>query len=342
MEANNSTNISTCAEKYDTTTYRALLYYRCVLAILSVIFILSMLTIIVLFKKYRFFTQRLILYLAISTLTYQMISVVDVSSVRAYSDQTALNYCIFIGFITQVVIWWPVMATAVIVFDIFVRVVLKKSTERLEIPYVFSIFFLSLLLNWIPFVNSGFGPSQYFCWIKDEELEKDCEDDFIPGIILRAALFYIPCYIIVAFMVIFLVITAVFLRRLRKAYSGKFDPQAVALKKKMEKEIRPILYYPIIFIVSIFVSFLLTIYNAVAVADGENETGYVVIAVLLSTVFRLQGVFITIVFTLDPETRNKLSVMEVKAAMMEFFQKDKNEEYPAKYNTRSDSVASNA
>ncbi len=336
----NSSNISGCVEKYDNSRFYGLLYFRCVLSIISVLFILSMLAIMILYKKYRFFTQRLILYLAISTLTYQTISALDVSSIKAYSDQDALNYCILIGVLTQIVIWCPVMATTVITFDIFVRAVLKKSTERLEILYVLLIFVLPALINWIPLVDMAYGPAQYFCWIKDEDIDKNCDSDYLNGIIFRAVFFFIPCYILVAFMIISLVITIISLSRSRKNYSGKFDPQAIALKKQMELEIRPILYYPIIFIVATIFSVIMTIYNAAN--KSNNEVGYIIFAVILSISFRLQGVFITLVFTLDPETRKKLNVKEIKAAFNNFLVKDEDKEYPAEYNARSDSVVSNS
>ena len=204
---NNSTNLS-CDERYNRPAFYGLMYFRCGLAIVSVLFILVMLGIIVLFKKYRFFTQRLIMYLAISTLTYQVISAIDVTSIAAYTDTTALNYCIFIGFATQIVIWWPAMATTVIVVDIFIRVILQKNTEWLEIPYVLLIFVLSFCFNWIPFAfDNGFGPSQYFCWIRDENLEDDCSP-YDAGIILRAVLFLLPCYILAGLMILFLILTA--------------------------------------------------------------------------------------------------------------------------------------
>ena len=277
------------------------------------------------------------MYLAISTLTYQVISAIDVTSISAYTNETAKKYCIFIGFATQIVIWWPVMATTIIVADIFVRVILKKDTDRLEIPYVLLIFVLSFFFNWIPFVDDGFGPAQYLCWIKEENLDDDCTQSNT-GIILRAVLFELPCYILAGLMIVFLILTAVFLRRWRKSYAGKFDPQALAMKKKMEREVYPILYYPLIFIISTIVSLLLTIYN-IAVGVVNGEVGYIVISTLLSLVFRMQGVFITLVFIFDPDTRKKLNVMEIKAAVMEFNKTGQGSEYPAKYNTRGDSLA---
>ena len=327
--AENISNIS-CSEEYD----RGLLWFRCSLSMVSNLFILGMLLIIIIFKKYHFFSQRLVLYLAISTLTYQVISALDVTSIKAYSDSTALGYCVFIGFMTQMVLWWPVMATAIIALDIFVRVVLKKETERLELLYVLLIFGFSAIFNWIPFVYSAFGPARYFCWIRIVNLE-DCSQ-FSTGIILRSVLFFFPVYLIVLVMIVLLVMTAIFLWRWRKSYEGNFDPKAVALKKKMAKEIRPLLYYPIIFIVSTIISVIITVYSAVP--NGGEEHAYIVISVMNSIVFRLQGVFITLVFTLDPETRKKLNFMDIKSALNRFCEKEKNADYPAHYNARSDSL----
>ena len=317
---------------YDNVMFHSLLYFRSSLSIVSVIFTLGILTIIVLFKKYKFFTQRLIIYLAISTLSYQIVSAADVTSIRAYSDKTAMNYCIFIGFMSQVVGWWPVLATTVIALDIFIRIVLKKSTERLEILYVLLIFVSPLITGWIPFIDSSFGPSQYFCWIRSED--EDCFEPYTVGTIYRTVLFVAPYYFVVMLMVILLLITAVFLWQFKRQFSGKFDPTAVVLRNKMQQEIRPILYYPIIFITTAVIS-LPTVLTGSAAA--KDPIVYTVFAVLLSIVYRLDGVFITVVFALDPETRKKLNVKDITAAARSFFEKEKTTDYDARYSTRSDS-----
>ena len=331
MENNSNT---TCTDKYDNSTFHGLMYFRCTLSIISVVCILSMLAIIVLFKKYRFFTQRLVLYLAISTLTYQIISAADTTSISAYKSQAAMNYCIFIGFMSQIVVWWPVLATTVIVFDMFVRVVLEKPTESFEIPYLLTIFTPSIIVGWIPFIGSSFGPSQYFCWIRAENMDANCTM-YTQGVILRFVLYIAPYYLLVTLMTITLVITLFFLHRWTKIYRGKFDPQAVALRRRMKEEIMPIVYYPILFITVGLVSVVAISFNAL---KSQNTMVYVIISVILSISHRLLGVFITLVFTLDPETRVKLNRKDFLAAIRSFCEKDHATNYDARYNTRSDSL----
>ena len=118
-------------------------------------------------------------------------------------------------------------------------------------------------------------------------------------------------------------------------YRGKFDPQAVALRKRMKEEIMPIVYYPIVFIMVGLVSVVAVSFNTL---KSQDMTAYVIISVMLSISYRLLGVYITLVFTLDPETRVKLNRKDFLAALKSFCEKDHATNYDANYNTRSDSL----
>ena len=326
-------NTTTCEELYVTKKFKILIGLRCTLALLSCVFIMSMLSIIILFKKYRFFTQRLVLYLAISALSYQIVTMLDFTALHAYSSTSALNYCRLIGFLTLITFWWSIMSMVIIMTDIFIKVVYDKQTEHFEVIYVLVIFVLPILFDWIPFIQLSYGPVGYVCGIRNRTID-DCSP-FQLGVILQFILFHIPAYILLGLVVILLSIALCFIRRQKNKFTGQYDPHAKNLKKKMETEIQPLLYYPFIFIVANIVPLFFTIYSAV---EPEDTASIFYIGIVATVVYRLQGILITLAFTLDPETRKKLNRTELKAALKRFCYRDKNTpEYPLEF-SRSDSM----
>ena len=327
----NSSNDS-CAQLsiFEDTQFFYLVGLRCFLSLVSSMFIICMIATLVLFQKYRVYTQRLILYLAVSTLSYQLVTTLDVASIQAYSDPNALNYCIFIGFLTQVTVWWPTLATTAIVADIFIKVAFEKTTEKFEFGLILFIFALPFFINLIPFVNLAYGPSGYFCWIRDLNLDDCSKFDF--GYILQIVLYYIPSYSLTGLMFVLLGTSFAIIRKKRHAFLGH-DLNEKRRRKMMEREIKPLLYYPFIFLVTSAGSLVLTLYGLF----DNNATAILIIGILVSVLFRLQGVVITLLFTLDPDTRRRLNRKEMKLAWKQLLDKDKTEEYPVHYE-RTDSV----
>ena len=288
----------------------------------------------VLLKKYRCFTQRLILYLAIAALTYSLASAVNVEAYAVYRTPSLRGYCVFTGFLEQLISWWVIMAASCIMLDLFVKVAFNRNTERFEIGYVLIIFLSPLLHSWIPFVQLAYGPAGAWCWIKDKSLE-DCSD-FPLGIWMRFVLYFVPLYIIMPGLFILLVVMLVLLWRQRTRWVGKFDPETKRLRKRMEKEIRPLLAYPIIFlIINLFplVNRIVNIFNP--------ETPLVALYFIVGIFYPLQGTLVTIAFVLDPETRKKLRWKEISVAIKTCFVKEGHivSEYPLEDVAHSDSFS---
>ena len=325
-----------CAEVYDDNYLSTLIGVRCILAVFSSFFIAGMIAVVIIFKKYCVYTQRLILYLAISTLSYQLVTIMDFYSIYAYKEKSSLNYCVFIGFLTQVVIWWPILSTSVIVFDVFVKVVFLKKTDNLEKFFVAGIFLSPLITSWIPFIKKTYGPTGYYCWIRDKNIEDCSNTDF--GITLRFVLFYIPIYILTGLLFIMLITSYVVIQKKKHTFFDKKDKDH---HKMMANEIKPLLYYPLIFLLSNVSSLFLTLYT---LFNGNTGVEVVIFGVIVSVIYRFEGIFITLVFIFDPETRKKLNKDDIKTALRQICQKEKATEkatdYPVRY-SKTDSVRVN-
>lgn len=327
----NDTNSSDCYEDFFQSKYVGQVAFRSVFSFVTILFILMMLGIIILFKKYLFFVQRMIMYVALAQLSFSVVAMFDVLSIEAFQNTAALNYCKAIGFATFITLWWTVLTVFVIVIDIFLRIVFAKDTERYEMLYITMIIAPPIIVSWIPFIKQAYGSSLHFCWIKLVN-ESDCKV-FNFGILLRFVLYFIPVYTLTAIIIIMLIIVFIVVRR--NKYSGKYDPASKARKAQIIKEMKPLIAYPIIFIVSVAIAIVVTIASTI---DEGGNSNYI-FTIFSTLIFRLQGILITLVFTLDPETRRKLKWREIRAAAKTFcsLKKEVNK-YNVASKARSDSA----
>ena len=79
----------------------------------------------------------------------------------------------------------------------------------------------------------------------------------------------------------------------------------------LEKEIRSLFAYPIIFIITNIAPLAHRIYGIC----NTGSDAYFVLSLLSSISFGMQGSIIMLAFTLDPETIKKLRWIEIKAAI---------------------------
>lgn len=331
MSSSNMSNDS-CFD-YSDARYTAVVVVRSILAFVASLFILCMIGIIVFFQKYLFFTQRMIMYLAISSFTYSIVTVFNVSSLNARTSDAALNYCILMGFLEQVLVWWEVMAVTSIVIQLFIKTVFDKTTEKFEIVYILMIFLFPFLFSWIPFIHNAYGPAGLVCWIRIFNLD-DCHV-FHTGSAYALTLFYLPVFVIMIVLVILMSVSFIFIHRRRKIWVGTYNRDS-KLEKAMEQEIRPLIYYPFIFIVINVINYVAYLY----ISYGNNDVARFVLGTISTFVYRLQGILITLVFTLDKQTRKKLNKAEIKAGFLRICSRKSSKNvcaYPAQKIERSDS-----
>lgn len=319
--ANSSSDNQSCFTVYDNDGFLAVVCVRAVLAGISLLCCIGMIGLIVLFKKYMFFTQRLILYLAIATLTYSIVSALNVEGYKAYRNDSIRSYCVFTGFLEQVTSWWVLLAVTNIMTDLFVKVMFQKVTERFELVYVLVTFGVPILIAFIPFIQLSYGPSGAWCWIRGNQYT-DC-NSFLLGTLLQFILYYMPLYGLMIALLVMLIIVFVKLRKQRMSWTGNFEPAVLEMRKKMSKEVFPLISYPIIFLVLNIFPLILRITNAA----HPNEP-VLALWFLSAAVFSLQGAVITLAFALDPETRQHLTIAHITAAIKRLGTKESSvEEY---------------
>ena len=279
--------------------------------------------VIVLFKKWRFFYQRLILYLTIAA-TFMSLSII---LVRAdYDNQTEApytNYCVFAGFFIQESGWMVFNAVTSIIIFLTISIFSTKKSEKFEPVFLIYIFLFPLTFNWIPFIKLTYGKAGATCWIRS--LNDNCEKDLF-GQTLQLVLWYIPIYMSIFMLIIVYTIILVKLHLTKKQWMGNPDIETEKIRQQMKQEFKPLLAYPLIFFLFNIMLFIIRILS------NQNKTHLPpALWFIGGVIYPLQGSIIAITFALDPETRRRLTMANFRAAFRELCRNKNITEYPIEY-----------
>ena len=269
-------------------------------SVISVLACLLVAAIILLFKKYIFFTQRLVFYFCITAGLYS-IAIATGTTVYFPMDgsYSYSAYCAWSGFISQHTTWMLLLAFLIIFLDMYMRVSLQKDTTRFELVYILIIFGTPLLFNWIPFIDSSYGPAGPWCWIRAINFDENCTIH-IEGVVWRAVLLYVPLLLVCIVAIVLYILMVHKIYRIR--YTERFDPQAATIRKNMLKEARPFLVYPWVFFIVITISLA----NRVASTFEVNSQKILVLFCLNAAGLSLQGGIAVVILGIDIATLRRL------------------------------------
>ncbi len=321
MNTTNNTDDSSCSP-FDTIEYVAVAVTSAGTGLISTIACAAVISLIVLYKKYYFHTQRIILYLSIAAFLNSLSIVLRLQRIGYKSDSDLLKgFCVFTAAFDHITAWSELIAISCITVDLFIKAVFRKETYKLEKIYFFMTFIFPLTFNWVPFINLSYGEAGAWCWIRRED--PDTCKYFQFGDYLRFAIWYIPLYLILIALIITYVLILYKLRQYRHTYDGAYDPDSERLQHQMRKEVKPLLWYPVIYVILNIFPLINRIYDAVE-SDPSLPLWY------LHAIFSpLQGGFIALAYTLDRETLKRLKCVDLRAAVVSRWEGNKVREYPA-------------
>ena len=161
-----------CSSPYTGHEYVIVAALSAASAFISLLASYFIVSIIVLFKKWKFFAQRLFLYLAIAAILTSLSTIIHRVDYENQTTDFYVGFCRFAGFMEQITAWMQLMAVVSITVYVFAYAMFRKRTESLvyELVYVFFIFAFPLLFNWIPFTVNGYGRAGAWCWIPSEDI----------------------------------------------------------------------------------------------------------------------------------------------------------------------------
>lgn len=285
-----STNMS--CTSYNDTIYMTVAFVRAFSGSISLVASILVVIMILVFRKYHFFAQRLILYLSIASILN------GISKGLQGRPPDESLYCEITAFFDQQSDWSVYLATLVIVIHIYIKAV-HNRTVKLEPLCVFIIFIVPLSFNWIPFIHHTYGPAGPWCWIKRND-QSNCQTNYL-GITTRMVLWFIPSNVIIFVIFVLYVIMWFSLRREKLKYKAKYCPQQELRCKMKMREIKVLVLYPIALILVTIPAIVGRLVEMVMTSESFSWIWF------LQAIFTpLQGGLVCLAYALDPETRKRL------------------------------------
>ena len=305
-EANNSLIFCEPLEEFESTPYKVVAAVSSLIGLFSLICCSAVILGILCSRKYRVFHQKFTLYLAIAVIAHSLVYTVDLVDIYEERELTT-PYCRFIGFIKLYTSWVELLSIASIILNLILLSVYEKEVDKLHMVHIFGVYLSPLLWCWIPFTVGAFGVRGPWCGIR---VHDDTCDVFRTGIFMRFALWQIPLYVL--FLPVFIV-SSVFvfvkLKRRAKRWDGPcHKPETVKGRNKIFREIKPLLLFPLIYLVLKLPLLISQLYEAFKPLDP------VIALWTLEAIFSpLAGAVIAVMYGLDPQTRTNLRHCQLKA-----------------------------
>ena len=322
---NKSAEVDNDCELYLSTTYMKIAMLAASMGVFSTLASVAVIAVIIVFKKYNFFIQRLILYLCIAAALNSASIVLRFSRAGNLHDQTIMNLCVATAFIDQTTKWSLCIAYVCLTLNILITVVFNSSTQSIEKGYFIAIFMFPLAFNWIPFLQSSYGEAGAWCWIRSKNYASvtdpaigNCSEHHF-GMYLRYALWYVPNYAILCVMVIAYILIVAKLIRNTSRWKGLYSTEAIHQKERMKELAKPVIFYPLVYL----------ILNLIPLINRSYETIYgpnTVLWILHALLSPLQGGFIALLYALDRDTLHRLNPRELFAYLLH--RKTPIQEYP--------------
>ena len=283
-------------------------------------------------KKRLFFIQRLVLYLSVAVFLNSLSVVLRLQRVAALGGGSVKHIhplCVFTAFLDQTTSWSALIAICCITCSLLLNILLLRSFESLEKVYVALIFAVPLSFNWIPFIKESYGEAGAWCWIRKKN--EDCSE-FPFGTYLRFVLWYVPLYVVLVILFVTYIFIVYRVRKLSKKFDGKFDPANRAKREKMLKEFRPLIWYPLIYMI-------MRIFPTINRIHGAFSSEPALPLWILHAFFSpLSGGFIALAYALDGQTLRRLWDCSTVCAVFRRRGKNRVTEYPSAQG-RSDSFS---
>ena len=302
-------NYSNCSLQYDSVNYKVLAGLRAFAGFISFLCCLLVVVMIVLYKKYKFFSQRLILNVAIAAMIHAIsyiTSRVNYLTVRKIDDP----YCYFAGLFNHYTAAMELISIWFTTINIFSLGMCGKNISRFEALWYMATYCLPLLWFWVPVWLKAYGTSGGWCGFKN--FNEDCTK-YLPAPYLRFGIWYIPLYTSTFFIIVAMFLVTVKIGRSIHRWKGKYNPVAQSAKEILWKEIRPLIWYPIIYLLLNVFSFASQLQQAI-----NPDSSSVVLTYLRVLTAPFRGAFIALAFSMDRDTRKRLNAAHCRAACLEW------------------------
>eukprot|EP00041_Stephanoeca_diplocostata_P000801 m.17027 g.17027 ORF g.17027 m.17027 type:complete len:350 (+) comp11117_c0_seq4:237-1286(+) len=222
---------SNCDDALTDTQCDAVIYTRTTIAIFAIFGCFLIISMIILFRTYHNFSQRLILNLTIAALLDTV--------PYFFGHQPKGPVCTFQAFAMTWFDWSVLLWVCCITFNLGVNVLRRKPGEKYEKYYHFIAWILPLGIALVPLLMGAYGPAGVWCWIDDDRADTTA---------LRFGIWYGPLFFLI--LLLFISNGYIFSRVNREVrqYSGLYSQGVEAEKRFLLTQVQPLKYYPVVYL----------------------------------------------------------------------------------------------
>ena len=284
-----------------------------VVAVFSLLCSCVILSVILIYKKYIFFTQELVLYLVFGAV---LVSLSRIAAGISHWAYTTKAFCAFCGFFITYSTWTELLAIFCVTLNLFLSVLCDMRMVRLRWAYLAVTFVVPLLWCWVPFLYDAYGLSGAWCWIRSYDVENSHHQQqqagnscslFVYGQNLRLSLWVVPLPAMLVVICVMCAATVCKVRKDRRRWEGMMDHETRNSREQLEKVVRPLLWYPLAYIIPALPPL---VSNALETFGIQYDVLWLAHAFTIP----LPGVLIALVYTVDSQTFKQLKFGRLRAA----------------------------
>ena len=150
-------------------------------------------------KLYYSFNYRLLIYWLIAHVLMSSVHVVALPVV--WYEPRMAPFCQAVAVLDTYALWVLLLISLFITVEIMSMAVCYVELKLMEIPIVLTSLLLPLTFVWVPFITGSYGyQSPYGCWIRDHDMNRNRCESSEAGKAERLAFWYIPLFILFAFI----------------------------------------------------------------------------------------------------------------------------------------------
>ena len=294
--------------------FTVVLWLKVGLSIFAAIMNIVAILFIVVLKAYKRFVHRLVLYLCLAALFMTIVGATEFAAVKqkcGYVFVNSPNSCTVIAALLEYSLWTVLVLMIWISLHLFILAVFNKNytdSRKYELCIIVTAVIVPVVVCSIPLFHidkvKTYGLAGAWCWIRTTD--EECHE-IKAGVIEQFTLYYAPVmlFALAFFVIIVVVIITISVKKKRAADEQHVQEQF----SRSLKEMRPLLFYPVIFSIIYGLVFSTRVYYAVT---KKTIISLWIIHSLASPFFPL---FIPLAFFLHPKIRKRLNYHEFKKAV---------------------------
>lgn len=324
LEDNDEDNTLDCNCSYfDDDDYKRIGLAQVVSGSVSLLGCALMLFLILFLGKYKYSTQRILLYLNVAVALNSTSFIIRGAT---YTELDVRPICQGVAYFGTMSGMCVLAAITCIIAEIFFKAVLEvgKRRHRYELIYPLVIFALPLILSGIPFIKDKYGKSGPWCWIKGKDYADEyictvnnvnysCKTDTL-GAIYQYGLWFGPVYFITIIGGIVYLASLINIQKKLKWHKMMYSTNTQKKEQRgLLEEVNHFRWYPMIFFFINIIPLatrIADIYSNKKSKDRDNILN--IMWVINACVEASQGLLLAIMFTLIPSTRRYLTCRRLK------------------------------